>query len=48
MRRRRRELAQSSVSNGDGSVTDGAGEVPPTPGMEEMAAAVAAAGEEGS
>lgn len=58
MRRRRRELAQSSVSNGDGaslsregSVVDGGGsrevgEVPPTPGLEEMAAAVAAAGGE--
>ncbi len=46
MRRRRRELAQSSVSNGDGSVTEG-DQVPPTPGLEEMAAAVAAA-EEGS
>jgi cytokinesis protein len=58
MRRRRRELAQSSVSNGDGaslsregSVVDGGGsreveDVPPTPGLEEMAAAVAAAGGE--
>ncbi|KAG7289022.1 hypothetical protein NEMBOFW57_005383 [Staphylotrichum longicolle] len=58
MRRRRRELAQSSVSTGDGaslsregSVVDGGGsrevgEVPPTPGLEEMAAAVAAAGGE--
>ena len=61
MRRRRRELAQSSASNGDGgaaaslsregSVVDGyAGrdeEVPPTPGLDEMAAAVAAAGVDG-
>jgi cytokinesis protein len=38
MRRRRREMAQSSTGNGDGS-----GEVPPTPGAEEMAEAVAAA-----
>ncbi len=52
VRRRRREQAQSTVSNGDGAMSDGggggtdrfaAGEVPPTPGMEEMAAAVAAA-----
>lgn len=59
MRRRRRELAQSSASNGDGasvsregSVIDGVGgtggdgEVPPTPGLEEMVAAAAAAGVE--
>lgn len=54
IRRRRRELAQSSASYGDGAMSGGegsvvgaaadVGDVPPTPGLEEMAAAVAAAG----
>jgi cytokinesis protein len=51
MRRRRREMAQSSVSNGDASGKEddapaGVADVPPTPGLDELTAAAAAAGVE--